>query len=130
VPVAERLVEERVDDRGGAVVRQVLGVRLALVVAHDLQPAARLEVDRAYLGPPPRQVGAASPAGRDRANQPLLVEQQRAQRGERVGERFRARSNGTRRPEALSPDTRQDDRMDYTHLGRSGLSSAGSASAR
>jgi hypothetical protein len=90
VPVAEGQGEQLVHQaRGLAVVGDVAGVSLPVVVQHPLQPPAGLQIDRSQLNSPPwRRLGAATAARRDSPYQPLAIEQQRPERGQRSVERF------------------------------------------
>jgi hypothetical protein len=88
VPVAERLGEEYVDRGSRVVVRLVAGPRALAVVGDDLQPSPVLEVDRAQRHALPGRLRAPSPTGGHGAHQMVGVEQQWAQQGERVGQRF------------------------------------------
>ena len=89
VPVAERLVEQRVDRVPRRVAHGVVGgVRLGVVVRRDLQVPAGLEVDVAELGPAPPGLLALLPAGRDRLDQGVGVEQVGAHPVQRAEQRF------------------------------------------
>ena len=88
VPVAERLVEQRVDGvPGGAGPSRLAdgvvgGVRLLLVVRRDLQVATGLEVDVAQLDAAPLRRTALLPPGGDRAHERVGVEQVAAHPGQ------------------------------------------------
>jgi hypothetical protein len=89
VPVRERLVEQRVDRVPGRLADlMVLGVRLRGVVRRDLEVPAGLEVDVAELGAAPVRRGPLLPAGRDRADQRVRVEQVAAHPGEGAEQRL------------------------------------------
>ena len=87
VPVAEGLVEQRVDRLARRLADGVVGGEgLRLVVRRDLEVAARLEVDVAQLGPAPARGGGLLPPGRDGAHQRVGVEQVRPEAGQRAEE--------------------------------------------
>jgi hypothetical protein len=89
VPVAERLLEQAVERRPSGVTDGVVGgVRLRVVVRRHLQVASGLEVDVPQLDPSPRRLRAASASGRDGPDQGLVVQDHRAQPGQRAEERF------------------------------------------
>jgi hypothetical protein len=90
VPVAERLVEQLVYGVAGRLADSVIGgVRLGVVVRRHLQVATCLQVDVTELDPPPTGLLPLLPAGGDRLDQGLGVEQVAPHPGQRSEQRLR-----------------------------------------